>query len=575
MKPLRFVLAVPRRAANLAMPSIVETPEQVCTPVPALWCDSETPWHFANGRCCVIGVAFSRGTFRRLSSVVEPVPDCATAGATARYLVTKVWGGYFAIIEDHSKGHIGLLVDPSGLLPVYHLTTPDHDLYASDPRLFARSGTPGPPVSYLALHAHLLKPELRRRVTCLEGIEELAPGVLHFPGMPEEPPQAIWHAADFLPSAQILDFEEYADQLKGLSTVVIQCWSESLGKASVAASGGVDSSLICAALAHAEQRFDCVTLATLDPTGDERIYARRVADWFKVRCAERVYDPALYDPNRSASEGLPRPARRSFQQVLDILLLDATTELGASTIYDGNGGDNLFCFLHSSAPVVDRLAAEGLGAGACRTLVDMCRITGCSIPSMGAAAFRRYFRKRRKETWRDDTTLLVPQTAKVSAEALMPWLTNAPQAVSGKRDHLALIMRAQNHIHGLSAGLPRFSPLASQPLVEFCLGVPTWIWASGGKNRALARAAFADCLPRSVLARTSKAGPDSFVRQAFARNRTVIGERLLDGLLAANGLIDRKALTAALRTDETDDSSMFGRVLDLLEAENWARSWIG
>jgi asparagine synthase (glutamine-hydrolysing) len=55
----------------------------------------------------------------------------------------------------------------------------------------------------------------------------------------------------------------------------------------------------------------------------------------------------------------------------------------------------------------------------------------------------------------------------------------------------------------------------------------------------------------------------------------VIGERLFDGLLAANGLIDRKTLKAALRTDETDDSSMFGRVLDLLEAENWARSWIG
>jgi asparagine synthase (glutamine-hydrolysing) len=231
-----------------------------------------------------------------------------------------------------------LLVDPSGLLPVYHLTTPDHDLYASDPCLFARSGMPEPPVSYLALHAHLLKPELRRRVTCLEGVDELAPGVLHFPGMPEGPPQAIWHATDFLPSGEILDFEEYADQLKGLSTAVIHCWSESLGMASVSASGGVDSSLICAALTHAEQRFDCVTLATLDPTGDERIYARRVADWFDVRCAERVYDPALYDPNRSASEGLPRPARRSFQQVLDTLLLDAMTELGASTIYDGNGG---------------------------------------------------------------------------------------------------------------------------------------------------------------------------------------------------------------------------------------------
>ena len=118
-----------------------------------------------------------------------------------------------------------------------------------------------------------------------------------------------------------------------------------------------------------------------------------------------------------------------------------------------------------------------------------------------------------------------------------------------------------------------FSPLASQPLVEFCIGIPTWIWAHGGMNRALARAAFAHDLPPAVMARTSKAGPDSFVRQVFAQNRTVIGERLLDGLLAANGVIDRRAVEEALATDETEDDSNFDRVLDLLEAENWARSW--
>ena len=92
-------------------------------------------------------------------------------------------------------------------------------------------------------------------------------------------------------------------------------------------------------------------------------------------------------------------------------------------------------------------------------------------------------------------------------------------------------------------------------------------------NRALARAAFAHDLPPAVMARTSKAGPDSFVRQVFAQNRTVIGERLLDGLLAANGVIDRRAVEEALATDETEDDSNFDRVLDLLEAENWARSW--
>lgn len=573
MNPLRFVLAVPHRATGQSMPSIVEFPEQVCSSVPALWCDSEVPCNFPNTQCCIIGVAFSQTTFRRACAAEASIQPSATAEAAAKHLVANLWGGYFAILGDRSKGRIGVLVDPSGLLPVYRLTTPEHDVLSSDPLLFAKAGGPDPSISYPALYTHLLRPELRHRVTCLEGIEELVPGTLYFPARSDSSARAIWRATDFFPTGPTLAFEDSAQQLREVAAAVMRCWSDTFGMASVAASGGVDSSLICAALAHSSQRFDCITLATSDPTGDERVYAQHLADWFGARCIERFYEPALYDPFRPSSRGLVRPARRSFQHVLDTLLIDAMEDLGAKIVYDGNGGDNLFCFLHSSAPVMDRLVAEGAGTGALQTLIDMCRITGCSVPTMLAAVFRRWLGKRKRESWPANESLLTRNSETGFCEPLVPWLSDAAQSGSGKRDHLVLIMRAQNHIHDLAAGLPRFSPLASQPLVEFCLGIPTWIWAHGGRNRALARAAFAHDLPPAVMARTSKAGPDSFVRQVFAQNRTVIGERLLDGLLAANGVIDRHAVEEALATDETEDDSNFDRVLDLLEAENWARSW--
>ena len=573
MRPLRFVLAVPHGANGQILPSIVATPGQVCSDVAALWCDSETPCHFLNRQCCLIGIAFSRTTYRRVRAAEELGLAPAEAEEAAKHLVANVWGGYVAILGDWSNGPMGVLVDPSGLLPVYLLSTSEHVILTSDPLLIAEAGGLETPVSYPALHAHLLRPEQRHRKTCLEGIDELAPGSLHLLARQGLQIRRIWHATDFLPRMPIPAFTDYATQLKELGAAVLQSWSGMFGRASVAASGGVDSSFICAALAHSGERFDCVTLATPDPSGDERIYANRVAEWFGVRCVERIYDPAFYDPSRSSSRGLPRPARRSFQHILDALLVDAMADLGASVIYDGNGGDNLFCFLHSSAPVADRLAAEGLGTGVLRSLIDMCHITGCSVPTMVAAVLRRRLGKGTRESWPVDASLLTCGTDAAYSEPLVPWLSPLGISGSGKRDHMVLIMRAQNHIHGLAAGPPRFSPLMSQPLMEFCLGVPTWIWTHGGRNRALARAAFAQELPPAVLARTSKAGPDSFVRQIFALNRNSIAERLLDGLLAANGVIDRHAVEAALRTDERDDNSMFGRILDLLEAENWARSW--
>ena len=137
-------------------------------------------------------------------------------------------------------------------------------------------------------------------------------------------------------------------------------------------------------------------------------------------------------------------------------------------------------------------------------------------------------------------------------------------------------MRAQLHIHGLSAsGLPRFSPLASQPLREYCLGVPTWLWCQGGTNRALARAAFAASLPREIVKRTSKAGPDSFIQRSFEMHREVIRDLLMEGLLAQQRVIDRAAVDNAFHLNFRSDGEILLRLLDLAEAENWARSWLG
>ena len=153
------------------------------------------------------------------------------------------------------------------------------------------------------------------------------------------------------------------------------------------------------------------------------------------------------------------------------------------------------------------------------------------------------------------------------------WLDIDVGRHGGKHDHLALIMRAQHHVHGLGVGPERFSPLMSQPLLELCLGIPTWLWARGGRTRALARDAFAADLPPSLLARTSKSGPDSFIRLAFHHHRSALRELLLDGLIDQNGLLDRASVEAAFELDTSLDGSTIYRLLDLAEAENWARSW--
>jgi len=158
---------------------------------------------------------------------------------------------------------------------------------------------------------------------------------------------------------------------------------------------------------------------------------------------------------------------------------------------------------------------------------------------------------------------------------LTPWQGEAPVRLPGKHDHMVLLMRGQNFLHGADgpAHPMQFSPLMSQPLVEFCLSVPTWQWCNGGVNRALARAAFAHDLPPAIVRRTSKAGPDSVMRTLFALRRPQIRDLLLDGLLARHGILDRTATEHALSVDVDREDPVVYRLLDLVEAEAWARVW--
>ena len=567
MTPLRFLLALPHGAVLSGLPRHVSRPEEAIAGDPTLWIAPGVSSIAVASDAILIGALFSKSSFGSVSDERDIEPVAPDTEQFARHLMSRYWGAYVAIQHDHLRSSIGVFPDPSGLAPVYSMETDTHRLVASDPVLFKAT------INYQAIAAHLLRPELRCRTTCLVGVEELVPGVLVEFGQTEMRRKVLWEPSTRLPGAQAPGFEEASEHLRALSVSVMTCWAERLGRVGVALSGGVDSSLVAAALAVGGIDFDCVTISTADPSGDERLHAQSVARALDVRCLERTLDAAAFDPSRSASQGLARPARRAFRTTFDDLLDAARTEMAADVIFDGNNGDNLFCYLHSAAPVVDRLRASGPGRATWQTVLDMCHITGCSLSVVLAAALRRIRGAGPKDPWPEDSSLLACDVQEIELDPLTPWLAGWTPRRSGAIDHLRLLMHAQNHLHSVAEDGRRLSPLASQPLVEYCLGVPSWVWSHGGRNRAPARSAFARELPVSVRTRTSKTGPDSFLRIAFARHRPVIRDRLLGGLLATNEILDRSAVASALDVDEVTDLVQIERLMDLLEAENWARSW--
>jgi asparagine synthase (glutamine-hydrolysing) len=116
--------------------------------------------------------------------------------------------------------------------------------------------------------------------------------------------------------------------------------------------------------------------------------------------------------------------------------------LGADVVFDGNGGDNLFCYLHSAAPIVDRFWQEGPGVGMLRSIVDMCQMTESDVPTMLRAFLRRLIRAP-APAWIPDDRLLARhvQSAPVPI-ALTPWNLHKRRA-PGKAAHIGLIRKRE------------------------------------------------------------------------------------------------------------------------------------
>lgn len=564
MSTLSFIIAVPcTTTRGTLQPLRADSPHAARSMAVGFWASSETAVRRMAGPVLALGSLFTKeGPDRPVRRVhtAEPVTDYA------RILLTEHWGAYVALLWYDTGRTVAVLVDPSGLAPVYYTRTSKHHLFTSDPGLLE------PAPSYPDILNHLLRPELRHRRTCLHGVEELPPGSLAELRGDHVEVHQLWRPEQFFPDREVPATGDAAVRLRECAIGTMGAWAGTFGKVAVATSGGVDSTLVCAALARTTTAFECISLATGDPSGDERRHALAVANHLGVGSVSRVLDPGSFDPTRSASAGLARPARRAFLTLYDDALEEARLACGAQMVLDGNMGDNLFCYLVSAAPVADRLRAQGPGRGVARTLLDMCRITGTTIPTMALAVLRRLAGRGARDPWPPDLRLLNRDWAAGTVDPLTPWLENWTARRAGRIDHLRLIMHAQNHLNDLAAPRRRFSPLASQPLVELSLGIDTWLWAEGGINRAVARSAFATDLPDAIVRRTSKSGPDSLIRFAFAKNRAVIAERLLDGRLAQHGLLDRAALEHALGLDEFHDVVLVERILDLLEAENWVRS---
>jgi len=529
-----------------------------------------------NGNGIILGSLFLRGRTRAIDAM-GPSEAGRIAATRGGELIERYWGPYVAIVCDPEGGRVDVVRAPLGELPCYVAETDGATVIASDVDLLLRCELYIPEIAWDEIARHLAARDLRGPRTCLAGLRELPGGQRLAIAGGEGTVEPLWSPWTFAErSSQIEDANEAAQRLHKVALECVAARASLLGPVLLMLSGGLDSSIVAACLARQELPFHCLTLVTEDAIGDERDYARQVSQSLGTSLTEAYREVSRIDIEHSGARHLPRPTVRAFVQESTRLATETAQATGSSAIFNGGGGDNVFCSLQSAGPAADRLLTAGPGRAFLGTARDISQLAPASLWAVVSDAVKRAWLGKPAIRQGRDLSFLSPRAlAAGEAEEVHPWLMLPRNALPGKAMHVRLIAFAQSFIEGFDPqdALPAVSPLLAQPLVETCLAIPSWLWFEDGRNRVVARRAFAGDLPAEIIQRRSKGTPDSFVAQIFETHRAAIRRMLVDGELAKHDMVDLATVLDVLDDRRPVHGDAFRRVLQFVDVEAWARKW--
>ncbi|MBT0670623.1 asparagine synthetase B family protein [Novosphingobium profundi] len=493
-----------------------------------------------------------------------------------RRLHRNFWGNFIAISPGADRRDAILSRAPFGRLPCYFVAI-EGTLFASNcTNLLTGAGLTAS-VHAPALVTRLAFRGLPLRDTCLEGVRALRGGAaLSFgpDGYQEDVSWSAWdHAGRQDRHSSPLEASAHLRRVIIETTRAIR---DDARAPLLMLSGGLDSSVLAASLSSLGSGLRALNLVRRDASGDERRYARSVAESLGIPLYEAEWSLDDIDVTHSASHAAPSPASRTFMQATSTCLARTAREHGCDLTLDGGGGDNVFCAMNSVAPVCDAVLKGHSLEAALDVAGTIAANARESIVKVLWLATRRALRRSPAYRWSRDLTFLNPEVqAMLPADVPHPWLRPPASVSPGFAAQVAVLAVAQGWAEegDLVSPVRHASPLASLPVVRACLDVPIWWWFKGRRSRILAREAFKDRLPPDVYTRQSKGSPDGFVAEVYLANRAALREMLLDGHLRRLGLLDPDAIETATRSNQPVRGVVHERILFLAQAEAWLGSW--
>jgi len=506
-----------------------------------------------------------------------------------RRLIERYWGRYVGLVVDPATGETWVLRDPSGQMPCFIAAHHGVNLVFSDLEDCVALGVLQFTVSWEYIRAMIAYSGYQSRETALEEVSEVQLGErVRFSGNTIHR-SLEWNPLAIAQTDPIQDPETAVAELRQTTRACVHTWAACYPNILHTLSGGLDSSIVLSCLKDAPSRpnVTCLTYFGTGPDEDERKYSRLMASHARTELIEHQLTVADAQLEQILNlRHSPRPWFYMYEVEHSRFESQLASKLDVNGMFSGAGGDGVFFQAHAELAVTDYLFDHGLGRDLLQVAVDAARVSRKSIWPLLVNAVRarviptqmhplRMSGRPTRSIVNDD----VVNAGKRNPKMIHPWFANrtGSHVPPGVFWHSLSVGSAPAFYPSFDTGPypERTMPLLSQPLVELCLRIPTYVLIRNGMDRATARRAFAPDLPPEIIKRRNKGRIDQHIRDVMDANLNFIRDMLLNGRLVEEGLLNRRNLELYLTRERSPADFQYSEILqEQLCVEAWLSQWL-
>jgi asparagine synthase (glutamine-hydrolysing) len=510
--------------------------------------------------------------------------------SNGRCLISDYWGDYVAILPDETAPTLTHVIkDPTGNLPCFCTSWRGVNI------LFSSIAD--------CLHLQLLQFSVNwsfiaRRIgggvfdtdlNCLNEVSQVGRGeCLQLDSSRANSLQRLiyWNPVDFAESGAVIDNERFAATalratIRSVTHTLASCHQGIL----LRLSGGLDSSIIASCLRQVPTGPAVTAFTYYVPEGnsDERRWARLAAQHvgFSEHIEHALETKHLQVDGILGMRPLAAPVPLMAYLGGGANESRAAEARGHTAIFSGDGGDSMFGGESVGLVIDDFLSRKHLRWRIIPLAAQVALYKDSVVWKILIDGLRRWCFGARIDDFRARLLMSTGLGAKALRDSVLneiryphawfrdldrvPWRTiwrmgnllNTPSFYDPFRD--ACEMYPQT-----------VAPIYAQPVVELALRIPLYVHFLHGRERGLARQAFADDIPAAICRRRWKDRAPGAFEEMTLGNREFIRETLRSGNLAAKGLINPAAIDELLRGAGRERSLFVGELYTFMDLEMWS-----